>query len=136
MKYDFLERVELAGLKSHWMDWSQERRALVGRLILADQGHLFSDWEPSGVSDELKEALLVKLEGVERNYPGGLCGYVENSRRLLKEARSGENPFEGSANDVPISTISRAIEIDLREILGESRDRIPSASPAVDGVQM
>ena len=26
----------------------------------------------------------------------------------------GENPFEGSANDVPISTIARGIEIDLR----------------------
>jgi putative membrane protein len=27
--------------------------------------------------------------------------------------RTGENPFEGSANDVPISTIARGIEIDL-----------------------
>ena len=30
-----------------------------------------------------------------------------------------ENPFEGSANDVPRSQISRTIEIDLREMLGE-----------------
>jgi ion channel-forming bestrophin family protein len=30
-----------------------------------------------------------------------------------------ENPFEGSANDIPITQISRAIEIDLREMLGE-----------------
>lgn len=29
--------------------------------------------------------------------------------------RVGENPFEGTANDVPISTISRGIEIDLRQ---------------------
>ena len=27
--------------------------------------------------------------------------------------RTGENPFEGTANDVPISTIARGIEIDL-----------------------
>lgn len=31
-----------------------------------------------------------------------------------------ENPFEGSANDVPITAITRAIEIDLRELLGEA----------------
>jgi len=30
-----------------------------------------------------------------------------------------ENPFEGTYNDVPISSISRTIEIDLKEILGE-----------------
>jgi len=30
-----------------------------------------------------------------------------------------ENPFEGSYNDVPITSISRGIEIDLREMLGE-----------------
>jgi len=31
-----------------------------------------------------------------------------------------ENPFEGSANDVPITAITRTIEIDLRELLGEA----------------
>ncbi|GAA4161026.1 bestrophin family ion channel [Chryseobacterium ginsenosidimutans] len=30
-----------------------------------------------------------------------------------------ENPFEGNANDIPITQISRNIEIDLREMLGE-----------------
>lgn len=39
--------------------------------------------------------------------------------------RTGENPFEGTANDVPISTISRGIEIDLRQNLGESKEEIP-----------
>ena len=39
--------------------------------------------------------------------------------------RTGENPFEGTANDVPISTIARGIEIDLRQNLGESNDEIP-----------
>jgi ion channel-forming bestrophin family protein len=33
---------------------------------------------------------------------------------------STENPFEGAANDVPISALSRTIEIDLRELLGET----------------
>ena len=31
---------------------------------------------------------------------------------------STENPFEGASNDVPISSISRLIEIDLKEFLG------------------
>lgn len=39
---------------------------------------------------------------------------------LEKIGESTENPFEGSANDVPISTLSRTIEIDLRQLLGEA----------------
>ena len=38
---------------------------------------------------------------------------------LEQIGESTENPFEGSANDVPITQISRNIEIDLREMLGE-----------------
>lgn len=37
-----------------------------------------------------------------------------------KIGEASENPFEGSANDVPISAMSRGIEIDLRDMLGES----------------
>ncbi len=43
--------------------------------------------------------------------------------------RTGENPFEGTANDVPISTIARGIEIDLRQNLGEATDDIPAQFP-------
>lgn len=39
---------------------------------------------------------------------------------LEQVGESSENPFEGSANDVPVSQISRSIEIDLREMLGET----------------
>jgi putative membrane protein len=39
-----------------------------------------------------------------------------------------ENPFEGSANDVPISALSRTIEIDLREMLDET-DLPPALQP-------
>ena len=39
-----------------------------------------------------------------------------------------ENPFEGSANDVPITSLSRTIEIDLREMLGET-DLPPKIKP-------
>lgn len=43
--------------------------------------------------------------------------------------RTGENPFEGTANDVPISTIARGIEIDLRQNLGEANEDIPKQFP-------
>ncbi|MEM7136960.1 MAG: bestrophin family ion channel [Myxococcota bacterium] len=39
--------------------------------------------------------------------------------------RVTENPFEGTPNDVPITTISRGIEIDLREMLDEDPSTIP-----------
>ena len=49
--------------------------------------------------------------------------------------RTGENPFEGTSNDVPISTISRGIEIDLRQNLGERKEDIPDQFEAEYGVQ-
>ncbi|MFH6605094.1 bestrophin family protein [Maribacter algicola] len=49
--------------------------------------------------------------------------------------RTGENPFEGTSNDVPISTIARGIEIDLRQNLGEPDDEIPKQFPAKRNTQ-
>ena len=48
----------------------------------------------------------------------------------------GENPFEGSANDVPISTISRGIEIDILEMIDTANEEIPGPVPADFDVQM
>ncbi|QSN63106.1 bestrophin family protein [Caballeronia sp. M1242] len=39
---------------------------------------------------------------------------------LAQVGESTENPFEGSANDVPISTLCAALESDLRAMLGET----------------
>ncbi len=44
--------------------------------------------------------------------------------------RVSENPFEGTPNDVPITTISRGIEIDLREMIDEDPESIPPAIEA------
>jgi len=49
--------------------------------------------------------------------------------------RTGENPFEGTSNDVPISTIARGIEIDLRQNLAEDKDAIPQQFPVEYGIQ-
>jgi ion channel-forming bestrophin family protein len=39
---------------------------------------------------------------------------------LEQVGESTESPFEGGANDVPISQMCRAVEVDLRELLGET----------------
>lgn len=46
-----------------------------------------------------------------------LVAWVFNMMERIGEA--SENPFEGGANDVPVTAITRTIEIDLREMLGE-----------------
>ena len=45
-----------------------------------------------------------------------------------------ENPFQGMANDIPMMSLCRVIEIDLREMLGETN--LPPAIKAKDGVLM
>ena len=50
--------------------------------------------------------------------------------------RVSENPFEGTPNDVPITTISRGIEIDLREMLDEDPATIPPPVEARHDTEM
>jgi len=45
-----------------------------------------------------------------------------------------ENPFEGLGNDIPMLSLCRTIEIDLREMLGEKE--LPPPIEAVNGVLM
>jgi putative membrane protein len=47
---------------------------------------------------------------------------------LDQVGESTSNPFEGGANDVPISHISRLLEVELREMLGET-DLPPLLTP-------
>ena len=44
---------------------------------------------------------------------------------LEQVGESTENPFEGGANDVPISQMSRSMEIDVREMLNETDLPLP-----------
>ena len=53
---------------------------------------------------------------------------------LEQIGESTENPFEGNPNDVPITQISRNIEIDLREMLGETD--VPPALQPVNNILM
>lgn len=47
-----------------------------------------------------------------------------------------ENPFEGMSNDVPITSISRGIEIDIREMIGDDKKDIPNPHAEIDNTQM
>ena len=45
-----------------------------------------------------------------------------------------ENPFEGTFNDVPITTIARSIEIDMLEIIND--ENIPPPILTENGFQL
>jgi ion channel-forming bestrophin family protein len=47
---------------------------------------------------------------------------------LEQVGESTENPFEGSANDIPITQMSRTAEIDIKEMLGDN-DLPPALQP-------
>jgi putative membrane protein len=53
---------------------------------------------------------------------------------LEQIGESTENPFEGNPNDIPITQISRNIEIDLREMIGETD--LPPALQPVNNILM
>lgn len=55
---------------------------------------------------------------------------------MLRIGLAGENPFEGSPNDVPISNISRGITRDILQIIGEEPDKIPAPFENVNSVEM
>ena len=45
-----------------------------------------------------------------------------------------ENPFQGMANDIPMMSLCRTIEIDLKEMLGE--EDLPAPIPSKNGILM
>ncbi len=59
-----------------------------------------------------------------------LVSWVFSSMEQIGE--TSENPFEGSFNDVPITAMTRTIEIDLREMLDETN--VPPAIQPVNNI--
>jgi putative membrane protein len=53
---------------------------------------------------------------------------------MEKIGEATENPFEGGPNDVPITSLSRNIEIDLREMFDECE--VPEPVQAVHNIMM
>ena len=70
---------------------------------------------------ELGESAAIADWTVWLNVPfSAVVGWIFVS--LEKVGENSSNPFEGGANDVPISSITRRIEIELRNMLGEDPD--------------
>lgn len=61
-----------------------------------------------------------------------LIGWIYVMMELIGDY--SENPFQGMANDIPMLSLCRVIEIDLREILGEKE--LPPAIEAKKGILM
>lgn len=61
-----------------------------------------------------------------------LVSWVFHTMEKIGEAT--ENPFEGTANDIPMASLSRTIEIDLREMLGETE--LPPKVEAINYILM
>jgi putative membrane protein len=59
-----------------------------------------------------------------------LAGWIFTT--MEKDGEGTENPFEGSASDVPITWMSRMIEIDLRQMLGDTD--VPPPITSVNGI--
>ena len=60
----------------------------------------------------------------------GLIAWVFTTMEVIGDA--SEDPFERSMNDVPMNALCRTIEIDLRQMLGETE--LPEPEPPVDGI--
>lgn len=98
---------------------------------------------PFGLVPEFSEIAMRHKESSPLVFKGLIwaavpfCGIVSWAFYIMQRmAKVGENPFEGSANDVPISTIARNIEIELRQMLDESPEEIPAQFPILYNVQM
>ncbi|MFZ9029603.1 MAG: bestrophin family protein [Crocinitomicaceae bacterium] len=55
---------------------------------------------------------------------------------MLRVGLAGENPFEGSPNDVPISNIARGITRDILQIIEEDPENIPEPFENRSNIQM
>jgi UDP-sugar pyrophosphorylase len=74
---------------------NKDEQSLISELLANGQEHLFTGWDALGINDEAKAAFLKSLTRINASYPGGLAGYISNARKLLAEAKTGANPFEG-----------------------------------------
>ena len=90
--------------------------------------------------DRIGTALIARYPLIGANFVwlsipfSGLVMWVFHTMERI--GRVSENPFEGTPNDVPITTISRGIEIDLREMLDEDPATIPPPIEAQNNAQM
>ena len=80
--------------------------ALVDALVGEGQAHLFAGWPPAGERDDDKRRLLAQLTHLDASYAGGLCKYIQNARKLLRESKEGVQSVEGRQRACKASPLS------------------------------
>jgi len=92
---------------------------------------LFALLLPLGLVEEFDSRLALGQYHVWLMVPFSvLVSWVFNTIELV--GHISENPFDNTINDVPMTSICRSIEIDLRELLGETN--LPPKVEPVDDV--
>ena len=81
--------------------FKDEMKVLVRLLCTEGQAHVFDKWEGLGRNDDKKREFMATVKNLNDTYPGGIKGYLQNARNLLKEASEGKNPLDGWVPEVP-----------------------------------
>ncbi|TPG67152.1 bestrophin family protein [Hymenobacter nivis] len=93
---------------------------------------LFALLLPLGLVEEFDSRLALGQYHVWLMVPFSvLVSWVFNTIEMV--GHISENPFDNTINDVPMTAISRSIEIDLRELLGETQ-LPPKIEPVEDAL--
>lgn len=89
-------------------------------LCTENQAHVFDQWDGLGKNDDKKKAFMTTIKNLDETYPGGIRGYLENARKLLKEAAEGKNPLDGWVPEVPkgAELIPGTYDFKAKETLG------------------
>jgi UDP-sugar pyrophosphorylase len=109
-------------MKLNQLAKNNDEQALIAGLLEDGQEHLFADWDAPGTNDEKKSEFLKSLMRINEAYPGGLSGYISNARKLLAEAKTGANPFEGFVPHQPdkVDLTKFDADYDRYEALGKT----------------
>lgn len=125
--YDFQGRAERIKNFPYPRNFSSVTTILLNIFIILVPFGLLNEFDKLGTGNVL-EGYTVWF-----NVPFGLL-ITWVFKGLDSVGESSMNPFEGNANDVPITNISRTIEIDMREMLDEKD--IPQATTPINNILM
>ena len=104
-----------------------QETVLMETLVEEGQAHLFAGWPASGEGDADKRRLLAQLQHLDANYAGGLCKYIQNARKLLRDSKEGESagPGPGAVGGAGRPPAAAA----CWPLFAANRGRLPSPPP-------
>lgn len=98
---------------------------------------VFTFFVPFGLLDVFADHIQASMGTLQTLVPvipmviaSGLISWVFTTMETIGDA--SEDPFERSMNDVPMNALSRGIEIDLRQMLGETE--LPAKEAVIDDI--